>query len=331
MSDAPPPAPSPAPPAPPPPPPGGGVLRWPVDPALAGSPAVANRDLFAAKLAGAPVDEAIRRYVYLGVRDMDALLRAGEQGLGFHPVGTGVELGAGCGLLAATAASRPGVERVYAVEVCPAVTERLQPRVAQRVLSPAAAGRVVPTIGSFDDLRLPDASLDFALEIDSLHHSDDLVATLRECARVLKPGAALLCFDRCHPDSVTDAQVEEMLDRVYPRSFLVENGYPTDRPLTRRDNGEHEHRLREWVAAFDAAGFELAHRRVRRPPGARRALKGLLGLAPGGLRRRLVRVDDAGVSTTAHAVARALGSRRARLGRSLVGPKETTAFLATRR
>ena len=57
---------------------------------------------------------------------------------------------------------------------------------------------------------------------------------MTECARVLKPGGLLLCFDRCHDDSVSDADVERLLSKVYSRDFLVANCYPPDITLTRR-------------------------------------------------------------------------------------------------
>ena len=51
-----------------------------------------------------------------------------------------------------------------------------------------AGPRVTGVVGSFDDIHLPEESCDFCIEVDSLHHSDDLLRTLREIARKLKRG-----------------------------------------------------------------------------------------------------------------------------------------------
>lgn len=275
------------------------AVHWPIPDALGAAQAVTLRNGFARALAADDAEGVAQRYVYLTPTQVDGLIRVAERQFLPHPLhGRGIELGAGCGVFAAVAAQRPEVESVLAVEVCAAVTELLIPKIARHVLGDAAA-KVVPIAGSFDDLRIPDASLDFAIENDSLHHSDNLSITLAECARVLKPGGLLLCFDRCHDDSVSDAEVERLLSKVYSRAFLVANGYPADITLTRRDNGEHEYRLFEWRAAAEAAGLALLgkHDVVRRET-FRRAVKGLCSLLPPAVRRYLYKTDNVDVGHT---------------------------------
>jgi hypothetical protein len=62
-------------------------------------------------------------------------------------------------------------------------------------------------------------------------------------------------------------------------------GYPPEIELTRRMNGEHEYRRREWLEAFQAAGFRLLAmaelEREAEPP-----LKSLARLASFGPNRR---------------------------------------------
>ena len=276
----------------------GGVVRWPLSEALAAAPAIACRNLFAEALSRKSARDIASSYVYMTLSQMRRLVKlALEHALKRPLVGYGIELGAGCGLLAAVVAEQRQVRGILALEVCEKMAELVVPKVSAWVLG-GAASRVVPIAGSFDDLRLPDAALDFAIEIDSLHHSDNLQRTLSECARVLRPGAILLCFDRCHPDSLTDAEVGEMLDRVYSREFLAANHYPADARLTRRDNGEHEYRRFEWERAFKAAGFGLLKTlRLERALSARAAAKGLLSILP-----RVVRPAGAiGPRDTPHA------------------------------
>jgi SAM-dependent methyltransferase len=228
----------------------GDVLRWPLPSELVSSPPVAYRNAFAKALAQESAPEIVKSYVLLSLEQMEWLYAfACRHLLPSGLCGRGIELGAGCGLLSSVVARDPKVEVVYAVEVCDVMATLVIPKVAAYVLGERGR-KVVPVVGSFDDLRFSAGSIDFAVEISSLHHSDDLAKTLAECARVLKRGGILLCFDRCQPNRITDAEVNAMLSKVYPREFLVANHYPPDIRLTRRENGEHEYRLFEWQTAF---------------------------------------------------------------------------------
>lgn len=252
------------------------VLRWPLPPELEASQAVAYRNDFATTLAKKKVPEILRQYVYLSADEMRSLLLLAFREVLDTPLsGTGIELGAGCGLVSSIIATRSEVETVFALEVCEKMVSLVIPKVVASLL-PDRESKVIPVVGSFNDIRLPDNSLDFAIEIDSLHHSDNLHETLAECARVLKPGGRLLCFDRCHPNSLSDEKIDEMLSRVYSQKFLIENSYPPDIILTRRQNGEHEYRLFEWENAFKAAGLDLLRvKKFGKPIRAKEALKGL--------------------------------------------------------
>jgi len=284
------------------------TVRWPVDAELEAAVKVSYRSQLARKLASETAEEINRRYVYLTDSEMGRMLDLVQQHLCPGPlVGVGLELGAGSGLLATMVADRPGVRAVLALEVCEDFDVLIE-KVAESVLG-AEASKVIPVVGSFDDLKIPDESIDFALDHDSLHHSDDLPRTMKECARVLKPGGVLICFDRCHPDTVTDAEVELMLDRVYTKEFLAFNSYPTDITLTRRENGEHEYRLFEWKSATKNAGLEfVAYRTFQKQISFRKAIKGLSALLPGPVRRQLYKSDNAKLTDTNKMIAQRIRS-----------------------
>ena len=205
------------------------------------------------------------------------------------------------------------------------MVELVIPKVSTWILG-RDARKIIPVSGSFDDIHLASDSLDFAVEIDSLHHSRNLERTLHECARVLKPGGILVCLDRCHPNSLTDAQVEAMLDRVYPKEFLVANHYPPEVTLTRRDNGEHEYRMFEWERAFKGAGFRLAKTvHFRKEISWRIALKGALRRLPGALGARFRTSKSEAQQASSLWLRQLLGRLISR--RDLLAPKEATAFL----
>lgn len=233
-------------------------LLWHVPAELLESEAVENRNAFARHFENAPLGPILETYTKLDLARARQLIAAGEKAVLPRPLaGVGLELGAGTALLSSALASRPEIERVYAVEVVPEMVSLIQRRVVESLLPPQGQGKVHRTRGSFDHLELPDGSADFVLELASWHHSDDLSRSLAEASRVLKTGGVVLAFDRIQPDSLTDREVDAMLDRVYEPHFLEKMGYPPGITLTRRMNGEHEYRKREWLAAFKAAGFEL--------------------------------------------------------------------------
>jgi SAM-dependent methyltransferase len=298
------------------------VVRWSLPPELEQSSAVAYRNRFADQLASRPVDEVLDSYAHYSVAAMERLVCLAERYVLDEPLaGVGIELGAGTALLSSVIARREGVRAILALEVCEGMCRHVVPKVAGSILGDRA-GRIVPVVGSFDDLHLPDGSLDFAVEIGSLHHSNDLARTCREAARVLRPGGTLLCFDRCHPNSVTDAEVEALLGRTYSREFLVANGYPPDIVFTRRQNGEHEYRLFEWQGAFAAAGLEMRRMvEFRRPLKLRHALGGLLSLT--GRKRHKYRPAMVG-QYLRERLARLRGT--ARCGNYVLSERRTTVF-----
>lgn len=263
------------------------VETWPIEDELLNSPAVTNRNLLAAKFADAPADVILKQYVKMTAAEVQDFYGQIFDTVADLPIrGVGLELGAGVAPFSAVAARRfPAISAIYAVELVPDVVSLLQPK----TLPPVAgdrAGVIRRIVGSFDRIMLPDASVDFCIEFASLHHSDDLERTLREVARVMKPGGLLIAVDRAHHDALTDEQVRFMLDLQYPAAWKRENGYSDD-PLSRRMNGEHEIRLREWERAFAATGFAVTRHRELRTVSWPKLWRGALLRLPFALRRKL--------------------------------------------
>lgn len=265
------------------------MIKWAIDESLLRSPAITNRDLFAQTLAAQSDEALITQYAGLTPEQIEQ--EFGEifeivRDLGFRLEGAGLELGAGVGVLSAVAINHwPDVRQCYALEVVPKVIELLQPR-AVRHIAKERSDKVVGVLGSFDDMAVPDGFFDFCIEYASLHHSDDLVRTLRETARVLKPGAPLVAIDRAHFDGVAQEQLRFMLDVQYSKEWKRRNGY-ADAPLSRAQNGEHEIRMKEWLTAFDATGFEVVRRIELRPTGWKVLKYKTILMLPFALRRAL--------------------------------------------
>ena len=234
------------------------VLKWKIPKGFEELPEVVNRNEYTETLARMNANTLSKKCLSINLNELRALFSYCKKRLPIGYLrGVGVDLGAGTALLSAVAIEQfKSIEKIYAIEIVDGYPTKVIPNVSNEILG-KNHHKIVPVIGSFDEIELPDSSVDFAIEIHSLHHSHDLNQTLREVYRVLKPGGIVVCFDRSHPDSLTEKERIKMLDIVYNEEFLAYHGYPTGIKLTRRDNGEHEHRLSEWKRYFYDNGFMI--------------------------------------------------------------------------
>ena len=168
--------------------------------------------------------------------------------------GVGLELGSGPAPFSAVLARRLIIEKMYAVELCRPLVEILMPQLAVAVAGPAA-DKIVGCVGEFDNLELPDDSVDFMIDFFSLHHSPHPNKTLKECRRVLKSDGVMICFDKARPNHLTITDLDNLLDKEYEDEFKKRMGIPLDKKFTRRQNGENEYRLKDWQDFFAGAGF----------------------------------------------------------------------------
>jgi len=109
------------------------------------------------------------------------------QKLGIPIRGKVLEQGAGCFWLSSYLSSFNDVDEIIGVELS---KDRI---VAFRDLAldlfPASnASKIRYVVGDMHQLHVPDGSIDIVTCDAVLHHADNLVAVLRECWRVLKPG-----------------------------------------------------------------------------------------------------------------------------------------------
>lgn len=172
--------------------------------------------------------------------------------------GTGLDVGGGPGTMSSLLAKKEEVEKVYSVEVSANLVTDLMPVVSEYILGKEKKDAVVGCIGEFDNIELPDNSLDFVFDFFALHHSGDLEKTLTEIYRVLKPGGVLVCFDKVRDDSLSESDLEGLLDMEYPASFKEKMGIDPTVKHTRGMNGEYEYRLQDWKQYLKGAGFSRA-------------------------------------------------------------------------
>ncbi|MBI2050323.1 MAG: class I SAM-dependent methyltransferase [Parcubacteria group bacterium] len=191
--------------------------------------------------------------------------------------GRGVDLGGGIACISSIIARKEEVKDIHCVEYTEELVKLCQPIIKQSILGDRA-DKIVSVVGDFNNLELPDASMDFAVSWDSIHHSYEPVKTLSECRRVLKKGGRLVIIDRAHNNSTPDSEIERMLNIVYDKEYLRKNYLDENMTLTRRDNGEHEWRYQELEHFFIESGFKLLSRvAIKTDTPDNRALKNDVG------------------------------------------------------
>lgn len=250
------------------------VISWPVSDELQHEAANNYRTKYALSLQGRSSLDIIRALTFDGtapnitISDIEKLfwyLHRNFLPEGFH--GIGLEVGAGPLVFSSVLARWKQVSRLYGVEVCSPIIERLFPVIAREVAGPDSE-KLIGVVGSFDDMRLPDGSVDFVLDFYSLHHSLDIGVTLREIVRILRPGGFLLMLDKARPDSFSDNDLDALMDQPYGDDYKRQFGLPLQMRLTRRMNGEREYRLKDWRTALTHAGFgRIVHHNLERTKG----------------------------------------------------------------
>jgi ubiquinone/menaquinone biosynthesis C-methylase UbiE len=263
------------------------VIVWPIPAEILESPSVTNRNLFAQKLKDENPNKILQTYAYFDCLEIDSFYSSVFDLIpDIKLAGAGVELGAGtCGFTSAVCKNFSDIKTIHAVELVPDVVRLLQPKTILSICG-EKAGKIERVIGSFDNLQLADKSTDFAIEVESLHHSDNIEKTLREVHRVLKIGGLLIILDRVHNNSLSEEQIEFMLNVEYSDEWKIKNGYDMS-TLTRRDNGEHEIRLSEWMTALEKTGFSIEKRLELREVSLKKIIKSLILTLPFKVRKFL--------------------------------------------
>jgi len=173
--------------------------------------------------------------------------------------GRGVDLGGGIACVSSIIAQKDEVENIHCVEYTEDLVKLCQPILKKAILK-EKANKVISIVGDFNNLELSDNSLDFAFCWDSMHHAYDPIHTLRECRRVLKRGGRFVFIDRAHNNNTPDSEINRMLNIVYDKEYLRKNYLDENMTLTRKDNGEHEWRYKEWDYYFAESGFKQLSR-----------------------------------------------------------------------
>ncbi len=238
------------------------ILKWQIEPNLKKESEDNYRTQFAISLKNSGHLNIIRKLTFDGaapnitVQNIENLFTFLENKLLKRPLsGVGLEIGSGPAVFSAILAKKNSITTMYAVEICQNIVELLMPDTVKEI-SGNNNYKVTGCIGNFNNLELPNKSVDFIFDFFSLHHSTNPLVTLKECHRVLKNGGFILALDKARPDELTENDINKMLDKEYDSNYKNQFEIPIDQSLTRRMNGENEYRLKDWTGFFEKCGFK---------------------------------------------------------------------------
>tara|TARA_B100000886_G_scaffold322346_1_gene265277 strand:- start:4015 stop:4959 length:945 start_codon:yes stop_codon:yes gene_type:complete len=109
---------------------------------------------------------------------------------------------------------------------------------------------------SADHCPIETQSIDLIIEVDGFHHCPSLMKVICESKRILKKNGLLIGIDRIHENHITKDEINEQLDAIYSEQWLLKNNYPKDQKLSRRDNGENELKISEWIECLKINNFQ---------------------------------------------------------------------------
>ncbi len=172
-----------------------------------------------------------------------------------------LDVASGTGMVAA-ALVRAGAREVVALDQSEAMLQRARSRVST---DPRLAGRVKVVTGQAEELPFADGEFDALTFTYLLRYVDDPAATLRELARVVKPGGAVASLDFYVPPRLPVRLAWRLycrlglplLGRAVSREWHAAGSFlgPNIEQFYRR------HALQNVIAMWQDAGIEQVHAR----------------------------------------------------------------------
>jgi ubiquinone/menaquinone biosynthesis C-methylase UbiE len=166
-----------------------------------------------------------------------------------------IEVGAGTGVFTAELSKEKEPEIIYCLDYDRFSVEGLMPLVFKNLH--ADLSKIKPVVGSYNQMNVEDNYFDYVISLGAIHHSENLLATFRECFRVLKPGGFVAAVEHCHPNSYTRHQ--QITDYERPLSKERAKMLYNDENLQVKvkDNSDHYYRICEFETFAYQAGFDV--------------------------------------------------------------------------
>ena len=228
---------------------------------------------------GPAAERYARSAVHAGGVDLEAMLAA-------RPVEPGDRvLDLGCGTGHTTLAFAARGAQVVGIDLTEAMLAQ-----ARRLARDRDLDSVRFECGDAEALPYPDVSFDWVTCRHCAHHFADLAKALREAARVLRPGGALLVVDSVAPEAPDEDAFLNRLEWLRDPSHVRDHRLGEWRGLL-EDAGLRASVLGEWPLRLDFADWT---ERMATPDTALRELRALLRDAPEPLQHRFAIERESG-------------------------------------
>lgn len=166
-----------------------------------------------------------------------------------------IEVGAGTGVFTAMLSKRPEPESIYCLDYDRFSVESLMPLVFRNL--EANTSKIKTVLGSYNRMMVDDNYFDYVISLGAIHHSENLLATLQEAYRTLKPGGFLVAVEHCHPNSYTIEQQREDYERPLSAQRVKMLYNDEKMQVKTKDNSDHYYRICEFETYAYQAGFNV--------------------------------------------------------------------------
>lgn len=169
-----------------------------------------------------------------------------------------LEVGAGTALISCQLSLFPETSEIYSLDYDEYTVANLMPLV-QWALD-ADGTKIKRVVGSYNEMNIEADSFDAIIAVGSMHHSENIEATMRECFRVLKPGGKFIISDYGLTSDLSQQEysVWMNLPKAEKDAALLEKGASIDGMRTNKTISEHARPVYIYQAAAFNAGFNLS-------------------------------------------------------------------------
>jgi ubiquinone/menaquinone biosynthesis C-methylase UbiE len=168
-----------------------------------------------------------------------------------------MEVGAGTGIVSATLSNFDEIDEVFCLDYDEYTVENLMPLVEYAL--DADASKITRVVGSYNKMECADASFDAVVAVGAMHHSEDLLATMSECYRVLKPGGHFIISDYALANNTSQPEYSMLINKpisdAEAEKYEASGSYEGVR--TNKSISEHARPLFIYQAAAFNAGFNV--------------------------------------------------------------------------
>ena len=169
-----------------------------------------------------------------------------------------LEVGAGTSIVSCMISKFKEVTHVSSLDYDSYSAEKLMPLVQWSL--DAETSKMTRVIGSYNSMKCADGEFDAIVAVGSMHHSEDIIATMKECFRALKPGGHFIISDYVMTGSMTQEEYWAIMDKPVNEEGAEQllSGVDRSKIQTNRTISEHARPAYVYQNAAFTAGFNIS-------------------------------------------------------------------------